>query len=128
MINTGRSRFKVMRPISALLALIMTAALAVPAFSALVFTADAASSNTAYKLDDSYLSGTDFEDLPEDKVISDNARYSHNANGFHIYDAVVKKSTMTVLSDSGNRFVRIERSGRVVRIYNHYSACSVGDL
>ena len=97
------------RIVSSLLAFLTVAALFLPVIVIWSPEVSALPNNTEYIPDDTYLSGSDFSDLPIG-VIAKGGNYSHHIDGKQIYQIIPKNSVVKVVSESGNNFLRYERS------------------
>ncbi|MBQ9116428.1 MAG: hypothetical protein IJY04_05345, partial [Clostridia bacterium] len=99
------------RIVASLLALLTVAALFAPMLTMWTPSVNALPNNTEYVPDDTYLSGTDFNDHAIGVLAAPTKAHIHyNADGKQIYQAVPKNSTIRIMSESGNRFIRYERS------------------
>lgn len=97
------------RIVASALVLLTVAALFVPVITLWTPEVSALPNNTEYVPDETYLSGSDFSDLPIG-VIAKGGNYSHKLNGKQIYQLIPKNSVIKVVSESGNNFLRYERS------------------
>jgi len=100
----------VKRLISSLLAFLTVAALFLPVITLWAPEVNALPNNTEYIPDDTYLSGTDFSDHTVGVLAEPTKNYTHYVNGKSIYQAVPKNSTIRIMSEMGNKFVRYDRS------------------